>query len=156
MKKTFSIVCIVIVMSILLLALTSCGLELSNPLLRRVTRYNDAEKELAEKACTAIQNQDAEALRELFSPSVADRLPGLSDDIERLLSLCGNDLLTVESHMLSESGSIEAGERVMNSNYLATVTTSETEYYLNLNMCIEDTEHPENEGIKRIFVYTPE
>ena len=37
-----------------------------------------------------------------------------------------------------------------------TVTTSETEYYLNLNMCIEDTEHPENEGIKRIFVYTPE
>lgn len=66
MKKTFSIVCIIIVMSILLLALTSCGLELSNPLLRRVTRYNDAEKELAEKACTAIQNQDAEALRELF------------------------------------------------------------------------------------------
>lgn len=156
MKKTFSIVCIVIVMSILLLVLTSCGLELSNPLLRRVTRYNDAEKELAEKACTAIQNQDAEALRELFSPSVADRFPGLSDDIERLLSLCGNDLLTVESHMLSESGSIEAGERVMNSNYLATVTTSDTEYYLHLTMCVEDTMNSENEGIKRIFVYTPE
>ena len=156
MKKTFSIVCIVIVMSILLLALTSCGLELSNPLLRRITRYNGAEKELAKKACTAIKNQDAEALRELFSPSVADRLPGLSDDIERLLSLCGNDLLTVESHMLSESGSIEAGERVMNSNYLATVTTSDTEYYLHLTMCVEDTMNSENEGIKQIFVYTPE
>ena len=156
MKKTFSIVCIVIVMSILLLALTSCGLELSNPLLRRVTRYNASEEALAKKLCTAIQNQDAEALRELFSPSVADRLPGLSDDIERLLSLCGNDLLTVESHMLSESGSIEAGERVMNSNYLATVTTSDTEYYLHLTMCVEDTMNSENEGIKRIFVYTPE
>lgn len=160
MKKTFSIVCIIIVMSILLLILTSCGvlnhLELSNPLLRRITRYNASEEALAKKLCTAIQNQDAEALRELFSPSVADRLPGLSDDIERLLSLCGNDLLTVESHMLSESGSIEAGERVMNSNYLATVTTSDTEYYLHLTMCVEDTMNSENEGIKQIFVYTPE
>ena len=160
MKKTFSIACIVIVISILLLALTSCGvlnhLGLSNPLLRRITRYNASEEALAKKLCTAIQNQDAEALRELFSQSVADRLPGLSDDIERLLSLCGNDLLTVESHMLSESGSIEAGERVMNSNYLATVTTSDTEYYLHLTMCVEDTMNSENEGIKRIFVYTPE
>ena len=43
MKKVIVIFCIVIVMSILLLALTSCGvlnhLGLSNPLLRRITRY---------------------------------------------------------------------------------------------------------------------
>ena len=90
MKKTFSIACIVIVISILLLALTSCGvlnhLELSNSLLRRVTRYNDAEKELAKKACTAIQNQDAEALRELFSEGAIKRVPNLSNDIDKLLS----------------------------------------------------------------------
>lgn len=156
MKKVVVVTCIVIVISLLALTLTSCGLELSNPLLRRVTRYNASEEALAKKICTAIKNQDAEALRELFSPSVAERLPGLSNDIEKLLSLCGNNLLTVESRMLSDSASIEAGERVMNSNYLATVTTSDTEYYLHLNMCVVDTVNSENEGIQRIFVYTPE
>ena len=156
MKKTFSIVCIVIVMSILLLALTSCGLELSNPLLRRVTRYNDAEKELAEKACTAIQNQDAEALRELFSEGTIKRVPNLSNDIDKLLSLFGTDIVSFDTGLPFDSGSIEGGERVTDATCLATITTSDKEYTLNLSMRVEDTVHPEEIGLNYILVYMPE
>ena len=156
MKKTFSTVCIVIVMSILLLALTSCGLELSNPLLRRVTRYNDAEKELAEKACTAIQNQDAEALRELFSEGAIKRVPNLSNDIDKLLSLFGTDIVSFDTGLPFDSGSIEGGERVTDATCLATITTSDKEYTLNLSMRVEDTVHPEEIGLNYILVYMPE
>ena len=156
MKKTFSIVCIIIVMSILLLALTSCGLELSNPLLRRVTRYNDAEKELAEKACTAIQNQDAEALRELFSEGAIKRVPNLSNDIDKLLSLFGTDIVSFDTGLPFDSGSIEGGERVTDATCLATITTSDKEYTLNLSMRVEDTVHPEEIGLNYILVYMPE
>lgn len=128
--------------SILLLALTSCGLELSNPLLRRVTRYNDAEKELAEKACTAIQNQDAEALRELFSEGAIKRVPNLSNDIDKLLSLFGTDIVSFDTGLPFDSGSIEGGERVTDATCLATITTSDKEYTLNLSMRVEDTVLP--------------
>ena len=156
MKKTFSIACIVIVISILLLALTSCGLELSNPLLRRVTRYNDAEKELAEKACTAIQNQDAEVLRELFSEGAIKRVPNLSNDIDKLLSLFGTDIVSFDTGLPFDSGSIEGGERVTDATCLATITTSDKEYTLSLSMRVEDTVHPEEIGLNYILVYMPE
>lgn len=55
-----------------------------------------------------------------------------------------------------DSGSIEGGERVTDATCLATITTSDKEYTLNLSMRVEDTVHPEEIGLNYILVYMPE
>ena len=83
-------------------------------------------------------------------------VPDLKEKTDKLLETYGKDSLEIQTRELSGGSDYHSGEKQSYETTLVTVTTSETEYYLNLNMCIEDTEHPENEGIKRIFVYTPE
>ena len=152
MKKTFSIVCIVIVMSILLLTLTSCG---DNPFQRLIQRTSPQEI-IAKNVCDAIANRDSQKLYQLFSEEVKMNVPDLKEKTDKLLEIYGKDSLEIQTRALSGGSDYHSGEKQSYETTLVTVTTSETEYYLNLNMCIEDTEHPENEGIKRIFVYTPE
>lgn len=152
MKKTFSTVCIVIVMSILLLTLTSCG----DNLFQRLIQRTSPQEIIAKNVCDAIANRDSQKLYQLFSEEVKMNVPDLKEKTDKLLETYGKDSLEIQTRELSGGSDYHSGEKQSYETTLVTVTTSETEYYLNLNMCIEDTEHPENEGIKRIFVYTPE
>lgn len=152
MKKVFVISAIVIVMSILLLTMTSCG---DNPFQRLIQRTSPQEI-IAKNVCDAIANRDSQKLYQLFSEEVKMNVPDLKEKTDKLLETYGKDSLEIQTRELSGGSDYHSGEKQSYETTLVTVTTSETEYYLNLNMCIEDTEHPENEGIKRIFVYTPE
>lgn len=152
MKKVFVISAIVIVMSILLLTMTSCG---DNPFQRLIQRTSPQEK-IAKNVCDAIANRDSQKLYQLFSEEVKMNVPDLKEKTDKLLETYGKDSLEIQTRELSGGSDYHSGEKQSYETTLVTVTTSDTEYYLNLNMCIEDTEHPENEGIKRIFVYTPE
>ena len=152
MKKVFVISAIVIVMSILLLTLTSCG---DNPFQRLIQRTSPQEI-IAKNVCDAIANRDSQKLYQLFSEEVKMNVPDLKEKTDKLLETYGKDCLEIQTRELSGGSDYHSGEKQSYETTLVTVTTSETEYYLNLNMCIEDTELPENEGIKRIFVYTPE
>ena len=152
MKKVFVISAIVIVMSILLLTMTSCG---DNPFQRLIQRTSPQEI-IAKNVCDAIANRDSQKLYQLFSEEVKMNVPDLKEKTDKLLETYGKDSLEIQTRELSGGSDYHSGEKQSYETTLVTVTTSETEYYLNLNMCIEDTELPENEGIKRIFVYTPE
>ena len=152
MKKVFVISAIVIVMSILLLTMTSCG---DNPFQRLIQRTSPQEI-IAKNVCDAIANRDSQKLYQLFSEEVKMNVPDLKEKTDKLLETYGKDSLEIQTRELSGGSDYHSGEKQSYETTLVTVTTSETEYYLNLNMCIEDTEHPENEGIKQIFVYTPE
>ena len=152
MKKVFVISAIVIVMSILLLTMTSCG---DNPFQRLIQRTSPQEI-IAKNVCDAIANRDSQKLYQLFSEEVKMNVPDLKEKTDKLLETYGKDSLEIQTRELSGGSDYHSGEKQSYETTLVTVTTSDTEYYLNLNMCIEDTELPENEGIKRIFVYTPE
>ena len=152
MKKVFVISAIVIVMSILLLTMTSCG---DNPFQRLIQRTSPQEI-IAKNVCDAIANRDSQKLYQLFSEEVKMNVPDLKEKTDKLLETYGKDSLEIQTRELSGGSDYHSGEKQSYETTLVTVTISDTEYYLNLNMCIEDTEHPENEGIKRIFVYTPE
>lgn len=152
MKKVFVISAIVIVMSILLLTMTSCG---DNPF-QRLIQLTSPQEIIAKNVCDAIANRDSQKLYQLFSEEVKMNVPDLKEKTDKLLETYGKDSLEIQTRELSGGSDYHSGEKQSYETTLVTVTISDTEYYLNLNMCIEDTEHPENEGIKRIFVYTPE
>ena len=76
MKKTFSIVCIIIVMSILLLTLTSCG---DNPF-QRLIQLTSPQEKIAKNVCDAIANRDSQKLYQLFSEEVKMNLPDLKEN----------------------------------------------------------------------------
>lgn len=141
----------------LLLALTSCKASLkNNKLFQRLIQRTSPQEIIAKNVCDAIANRDSQKLYQLFSEEVKMNVPDLKEKTDKLLETYGKDSLEIQTRELSGGSDYHSGEKQSYETTLVTVTTSETEYYLNLNMCIEDTEHPENEGIKRIFVYTPE
>lgn len=87
MKKVFVISAIVIVMSILLLTMTSCG---DNPFQRLIQRTSPQEI-IAKNVCDAIANRDSQKLYQLFSEEVKMNVPDLKEKTDKLLETYGKD-----------------------------------------------------------------
>lgn len=117
MKKVFVISAIVIVMSILLLTMTSCG---DNPFQRLIQRTSPQEI-IAKNVCDAIANRDSQKLYQLFSEEVKMNVPDLKEKTDKLLETYGKDSLEIQTRELSGGSDYHSGEKQSYETTLVTV-----------------------------------
>lgn len=145
MKKVFQL----LIITIFLFALRS--FEGSD------TNYFMTDKEIAneylEKIIEAVQNQDRDALKSMFSNNVLKEVQNMDESIDELFDF-------YQGYMVSVADSV--GPSVKGENHRGivkkviqiyrTVETSEKKYHIAIRAVVQDTKFPDNVGLDALYI----
>lgn len=146
MKKIF------VMLSIFVLLLTSCSL--GGPQMNCTTKTDrQIANNTLEQLLDAIQKQDKDIIKYLFSRKVNEEVGELDNDIIDLLNFFQGEIISFDdwagigTDSLKEHGKIRTE---LQSSY--SVKTSSREYYIAIKECTVDTFNLNNVGIMSIYI----
>ena len=122
--------------------------------------FSNSDREIAsesfEKIIAAIESQDSNALKSLFSEKALSEAENLDKSIEELFQLYQGKMVSYDDQGgpgLDGSRNSDGRGYVM-TKLLSTINveTSEKKYHFGILEYVEDTEFPENIGIYSIYV----
>ena len=142
--------CIIVVLCIICVLLSACSSGGNNMALTNDERI---AKKKFEEVVSAIQMQDKESLKTLFSRTITENEDTLDEDTTRIMSyFCGEVVSYTDWDCLYVEDSKENGHifQAMESTY--DIKTTEDEYRLALRFVTKDTSCPDNVGIYSLYV----
>lgn len=141
---------VALVLTVGIIFLSSCG---RGPVLFS----DDGQKAEArlEQVVTAINGQDKEALKEMFSKQVLDEAEDLDGRIDYLFEFIQGDIVSWAREAGNVDSSSNYGIRQTDSKYEFSIKTEQSEYMIFIFEVTENTEYPENVGLYMLQVYEP-
>lgn len=133
------------------LIFTGCGSAISNFKNLYGDAYTLFEKTILEMF-QAIQNEDKEALKKLFSPNVRDN-ESFDNMVDALFDFIQGDVISY--HIDNSPGASKAvlPQVTTRSAYgPISIKTSSNTYYLEVKECLIDTSDKNNEGICSVYI----
>lgn len=142
------LVALMLVVGIILLS--SCG--------RGPVLFSDdgqkAETRL-EQVINAINGQDKEALKEMFSKQVLDDAEDLDGRIDYLFESTQGDIVSWGDKAGNVNSSNDHGNKRVDSKYEFSIKTEQNEYMIFIFEVTKDTKHPEDIGVFMLQIYDP-
>lgn len=148
------ILCLISMMCVLFLSSCIIGGSRTDML----DNMNDEETADArlEQVLEAINNEDKDALKSMFSQTALEEAEDFDGSMEYLFSFFQGEVISWESHGLSGSERFHDGERTKRLHVYYNVNTDQKEYIMYFVQWTVDTEHPENVGIYALRVVKAE
>ena len=143
------------VFCILLFSMEGCGI-LRRGFGNAFRSDEDLADEMAEKIIACIEAEDAGAFTELFSKSVQDSTPSLSEQAEECMEFYQGKTESCEGNASSKASS-EYGETVLlelNGHYK--IITDAEQYVMAFQYCPLDGEEPDKVGLTSVEIATAE
>ena len=139
------LVCLVAAVVLLLTSCSSHGVGVYDP-------YHGKLDDLFSGITTAINDQDATALKTLFADSVLQQDTDFDENLEVLLGFIQGRIISYEVKGHSGEKSADNGERVAREQSWYVVKTEQESYIFIIIACLEDTTNPDNVGVETLRV----
>ena len=135
------------------LVLTSCSLAGS-----RLAQLNrGTEEQMAdartEQIISVLQNEDAEAMKALFSKKALAEAEDFYGEVERLFEFTRNNIGTWEMAGWSSSAQIRTGKKTLMLRFSIDINVENNGYAIYLIDYCTDTIDPDNEGLYMLEVF---
>lgn len=136
--------------------LSSCSIGGSKTAM--LNKENDDKKADArlDQVIEAIQNQDKEALRSMFSKQALDEAQDLDGSMDYLFKLFQGEVKSKKRDGLLASETINYGHNTKEVKSAYTVETDKQKYIFFFLECTEDTDNPDNVGLYTLRVIKAE
>lgn len=138
-------VCLAMVIILLLTSCSAHGGMVFDP-------YHGKLDDLFSGITTAINDQDATALKTLFADSVLQQDADFDENLEVLLGFIQGRIISYEVKGHSGEKSADNGERVAREQSWYVVKTEQESYIFIIIACLEDTTNPDNVGVETLRV----
>lgn len=146
---------LVLLSSILVFQLSGCSPQTASEYRAKVLREDkDMAENMKKSIIAALDKQDAEALKGLFSEYALENAEDLDEKIEELMEFYAGSDETIEGGMPSAEGGKYYGEWIINSVY--TLKKNGQEYEMSIITMPLDDEEPDKVGLYLIEVMTEE
>lgn len=160
MKRAIKIMSVMLALTMSVLLLTSCREMIANIRVNmdRLS-FNDSKiaEETMELFFTAINNNDKEAIKELFSEKALDDCVNADEQIDDLLNRFGGDIHSWKRGGLQTGESIEKGNRIKADIWVIyTFETTSEIYRVSMHIYPIDNEVPNNVGVYNVCIVEEE
>lgn len=132
------------------------GIAGSRAAMLTLSGIDEKEEARREEIMEAINNQDGDAIYEMFAPNVQEDVETLTEDIEALLSYMDGPIENWEPVGGYSSNRTNEGNRgsMYKANYY--VNTEESRYVLGFTEYLHDSSDRNNVGVRIIYLCTAE
>lgn len=134
----------ILVLSTLCLFLCGCSVLSSSKYVVDDTVYSE---KILEKIVYALENNEPEKIKELFSENALKEVENIEEDIQYLMDYYKGEMQSYCGLGSDGSSSVEGGERLRTLFCGFEITTDVDVYNICFYSCLVDTEEPDNEGI---------
>ncbi len=147
---------LIVLSSVLLLGISGCtGGSRIEHMARKAKAYDEQSDAMMESIVDALEEQDAEALKELFSPYALEESENLDEKIEELMEFYPGSEGGFEGNCISSRGA-NYGEIILILRGTYKVIGDNQEYQVRFVVSPQNDEEPEKTGLHLIQVMTEE